>query len=660
MNLTKKRILSIAAAFAIAGSAATFPARQYIPNPFPAMRVSAAEVVTAGQAAALETLDSVTTVTVTMQGEVPNQTPASIDFGGVTGISYDLTQANINPPSGSGQGPYTITGTVPLTVNGTTLSGSFSVNITYTGPTEVSGSGTYTVGDATFTISSFDFNGTAYTVNVGDVSYSNVTSPVTINLNDGVTGGEAASYDLSTKNITLTDGNPTREGYTFANWTTGSIGGSPYNSATQYTPDTQLYANWTINKNQITLSGTTVPTATGSTTTTIESAVTDVNFGETITLAVAVPTGKVFAGWTVVKTDDPTTIITVTSATTATGATFTMPDYDVTVSYTLTDAAVVTPPPASGDTTVTGGSSSSSSSNSDSSATPPTPNSVPKRTPASETSSSAVSTTTSTTTTTKTTPAANAVADTEISEEGTVGVTVGGVEIETSSTSAAAAITGGTASEVITSGSAVAVVTKDNDVIAGANASGSLNSASTVAALKSAAADITEGETTVTVNAGSDVTAISASTLKKIAETAEEAGVTAVITAEATDKDGTPVATLDIPVTSTAKTSIKTGIILEDKTIDTAIAALEKQTGTKVLASFKTEQKSSFGTKATFTFETKTLGLENIKDGTTVYIAIKRGDGKTVQVTGTVKGGKLTFTSTSAGTFMISDKSFVK
>jgi hypothetical protein len=291
----------------------------------------------------------------------------------------------------------------------------------------------------------------------------------------------------------------------------------------------------------------------------------------------------------------------------------------------------------------------------------PIPNSVPKAgTTLTDTDTgTGTGTGTGTTPAVDTTPAADVTVDETPSEDGTLTLTVGGEEVETFSESAAEAIADGTAKEVVVSGAAVAVVTEDNEVIAGANESGSMNSASTVNALKAAAALLDESEKTVIIEAGEDVTAISASTLEKLAAAAAAAGVEATISATATDESGAPVATLDIPV-SEDMGDVKTGLILEDATIDSAVAALEKSTGTKVLASFKTEQKTSFGAATTFSVDTGALGLEDIEDGATLYIAIKLANGKTVQITGTVIGGILTFETARAGTFMISDQSFAK
>jgi hypothetical protein len=361
--------------------------------------------------------------------------------------------------------------------------------------------------------------------------------------------------------------------------------------------------------------------------------------GATVTLTPTVPAGQEFVSWSS------------TPEVTITNNSFTMPASAVSVTATFKDIPAPEPAP-----TVNQG--------------PPeivyqpiTPINPPAgtgTTPATgDTTTPAAGDTTTPAATPTATPAANVEVSGEISEEGTMTLTIGTTEVETSSTSAAAVIAAGEASEVITSGNAVAVVTTDNAVIAGANASGSMNSASTIAALETAAASLKEGETEVVIAAGDDVSAISAATLRKIAAAAEEAGVTASLTASATDESGAEIATIDIPVSTKTKTSIKTGVEVLDASTDTTVAAREKASGVKVLAAIKTEQKSSFGAKVTLSFDIETLGIE-AEEGDTFYVAIKRGDGKTVQAEAKIVNGKLVFTTSSAGTMMISADKFTK
>jgi hypothetical protein len=351
--------------------------------------------------------------------------------------------------------------------------------------------------------------------------------------------------------------------------------------------------------------------------------------GTPVTLTPTVPSGKEFIGWT----SSPEVAITNNS--------FTMPANPVTITANFRDVA---PPSNSG-----------SSSNMDY----PTIPVVTKPDAEASGTTPAATPETATPTTPAATPAADVKVDETPAEDGKITVTVGDKAIETSSTSAATAIAAGEASEVITSGNAVAVVTTDGAVIAGANASGSLNSASTIAALTSAATSAAEGDTVV-VAAGNDVTSISAATIRKLAAAAEAAGVKASLTAAATDESGEEIATIDIPLSDKTKTSIKTGLILVDESIDKAVAEREKLSGVTVLASLKTEQKTSFGTKVTFSFATETLGLDDAKDGDTYYVAILRGDGKTVQVPATIVDGKLVYTTASAGVMMISNEKFTK
>jgi uncharacterized repeat protein (TIGR02543 family) len=258
-----------------------------------------------------------------------------------------------------------------------------------------------------------------------------------------------------------------------------------------------------------------------------------------------------------------------------------------------------------------------------------------------------------------TTPAADVKIEETPTEDGKIALTVGGEKVETTSTSAAQAIASGEAKAVVTSGSAVAVVKEDNTVVAGANATGSLNSATTVDAVKAAAALLTEGVKEVKVEVGTDVNAISKSTLEKIAAAAAESGVDVTISTEATDETGNVVASIDIHVFEEIG-DVKTGIVLKDTLIDEEATKLAEKTGNTILASFRTEQKSSFGAKLDFAVDTAAIGLKNAVEGDTLYIAIKRGDGVTVQVIGKIVEGKLTFSAKSAGVMMISNTSFAK
>jgi hypothetical protein len=352
--------------------------------------------------------------------------------------------------------------------------------------------------------------------------------------------------------------------------------------------------------------------------------------------------GNLFDGWLITKTDDPTFIILDMSGVSGGGITNANPyeysarPFDVTVT-----AKYVAP--------------KSSSPNSGSSSNMEYPT-IP------QVSLPAPSVNTPVTLQPSEPPAATSAADVKVdetpAEDGKVTVTVGDKAIETSSTSAATAIAAGTASEVITSGNAVAVVTTDGAVIAGANASGSLNSASTIAALNAAAASAEIGDE-VKISAGADVSVISAATINKLLAAAEESGVDAVIAAAATDETGAAIAEIAIPLTGETRTSIKTGLILADESIDKAVAEREKASGVTILASLKTEQKTSFGTKVTFSFATETLGIE-AEEGDTYYVAILRGDGKTVQVKAEIIDGELVFTTASAGVIMISNEKFTK
>jgi hypothetical protein len=238
-------------------------------------------------------------------------------------------------------------------------------------------------------------------------------------------------------------------------------------------------------------------------------------------------------------------------------------------------------------------------------------------------------------------------------------VTPSGETLKTSSVAAAEVIASGSAKEVVSSGSAVAVVTADNTVIAGANSDGSLNSASTVAALESAINDMAEEDFTVTVKVGADVTGISAKAMQKLADAAEAKGVEVKVQAQATNTiTGESVGAIQVPVSTDSKKAVSTGIILEDSDIDDAIEELTEQFSQPILGAFKTEQKQSFGAKVTVAVKASSLGIE-VEDGTILYAAIKTQDGGVYQVKCLVYKGAINFKTTRAGVVMFSDKPFV-
>ena len=80
--------------------------------------------------------------------------------------------------------------------------------------------------------------------------------------------------------------------------------------------------------------------------------VTTVNKDQPVKLlfdANALPEGKAFGSWNVTRNDDPATPVDVTSSTSPTGAAFTMPESDVTVTFDLTDASQPDEPVTGGD-----------------------------------------------------------------------------------------------------------------------------------------------------------------------------------------------------------------------------------------------------------------------------------------------------------------------
>ncbi len=124
-------------------------------------------------------------------------------------------------------------------------------------------------------------------------------------------------------------------GYTFEGWYNASSGGTRQSTSSTYTVTVSggtktIYPNYTINNHNITRTSPTNGTYTikvGSAAAVSTNTTSD--YGKTITLAATPNTGYYLSGWTVTKTGDASTVVTVTNNT------FTMPDYDVTVTATF-------------------------------------------------------------------------------------------------------------------------------------------------------------------------------------------------------------------------------------------------------------------------------------------------------------------------------------
>jgi hypothetical protein len=210
-----------------------------------------------------------------------------------------------------------------------------------------------------------------------------------------------------------------------------------------------------------------------------------------------------------------------------------------------------------------------------------------------------------------------------------------------SSSSTSTTYTSGGASSTIVSGG----------VIAGVNASGSLNSTSTVNAIE---AGIQRGlltGSTITVTLPEETTAISKATMEKLLRAA--GGKSLRI------KMDTDYGTIVIPVTSAKQ--IRTGITGNNSTIRSAVALFEKTYGNDDVTGVQTTQASTFGFSATYRFDAGAVGVA-ADYGDRVYVAIynpstKKFSRKTVTVNAS---GEIAFASSYSGVILFSTEPFTK
>jgi hypothetical protein len=257
----------------------------------------------------------------------------------------------------------------------------------------------------------------------------------------------------------------------------------------------------------------------------------------------------------------------------------------------------------------------------------------------------------------------------------TADVTINGKSFETHSLTAAEAIADGEVSKVIVSESgAIAAVTKSGNVIAGANGTESLNSASTIEALEAAVEDIEveitdDGETEtplITIMAGQEVTGVSDNTIEKIITVANEYGVNTQIQKSQYSEDENGqidklIYRITIPVDDTGIRDIRLGAEFSTAVVEASIIAFEKTFGNTDCAGFALTQKETFGVTATIQVKMSAIGFK-AKPGDTVYVAIFNPvTGEFTQVEGIVgENGFITFKTDKSGVIIISATPFAK
>jgi cytochrome c-type biogenesis protein CcmE len=260
-------------------------------------------------------------------------------------------------------------------------------------------------------------------------------------------------------------------------------------------------------------------------------------------------------------------------------------------------------------------------------------------------------------------------------DDKTADVTINGKTIETYSLTAAEAIADGEVSKVIVSESgAIAAVTKGGNVIAGANGTESLNSASTITALEAAAeilqVEITDnGETEtplITIIAGQEVIAVSDNTIEKLVNIQNDYGIESRIqksqySVDENEQIDELIYRITIPIEQTNIRDIRLGAEFDTAIVEASIIAFEKTFGNTDCAGFALTQKDTFGTEATIQVKMSAIGFE-ANPGDTVYVAIfNPKTGKFTQVTGKVgESGFITFKTDKSGVVVISATPFTK
>jgi hypothetical protein len=255
----------------------------------------------------------------------------------------------------------------------------------------------------------------------------------------------------------------------------------------------------------------------------------------------------------------------------------------------------------------------------------------------------------------------------------TADVKIDGKTVETYSLTAAESIADGEVREAFVSETgAIAAVTTGGNVIAGANPTESLNSASTIKALKKAveeaAATVTDdGEPPlITITAGQEVTGVSDNTLEKIIAVSEESGIDTQIqkrqySLNENEQIDELIYRITIPVVSDNIQDIRLGAEFSTAVVEASKIAFEKTFGNTDCAGFALTQKDSFGTEATIQVRMSAIGFE-AEAGDIVYVAIfNPTTGRYTQVEGRVgESGFITFKTDKSGVVVISATPFTK
>lgn len=244
---------------------------------------------------------------------------ATTNNGSAKVANNGTTLTNIVAPTKSGydvEGYYTTNGGSTKIA---TAAGALSANVTVSGDDWTNESSQWVLGSG----ATFYAKWNAHTYNL---TYEGL---------EGATHTNPATYTIETSTITLTDPSA-RTGYTFTGWTCG--GDAITTIALGSTGDKTITANWTINKHTVAVSAAdhVVITATpaGGSAIAEGSSTANINYGTTVTLN-CTPDDHWNLVWDVYKTGESSTKLAVTGS--GDGATFTLPDYNVTVTAVMTE-----------------------------------------------------------------------------------------------------------------------------------------------------------------------------------------------------------------------------------------------------------------------------------------------------------------------------------
>ena len=226
--------------------------------------------------------------------------------------------------------------------NKVTISGLESSKSYYVKVENISRGGTYCSDGfaASNTAANNNSEGEAQSSSVSPKAAATWTITYDNNTTETVTGMPSSTTVLqSTKSGTLASDIPTRTGYTFLGWAGSSNATSADWQAggtiSNVTADKTIYAVWekidyTITLNQSPSAGATLTAKRGAT------AVAKANYQDVITLSVTdISENYEFVNWT-------SSNVTISSATSATGATFTMPAGDVTITANFQQVVAIT------------------------------------------------------------------------------------------------------------------------------------------------------------------------------------------------------------------------------------------------------------------------------------------------------------------------------